>query len=188
VKKAKVTYHFDIIANVERIYMNKVISDLLALRVIVGYLGEAHMYAWWDSNFLSETGLSYLSYNFPRTTLVAGVNGATKAAKMVHDKRIGRAQVRHLFRLGNAVDKLLHEALMQQSQDELRAKIGSKEQAMKSLKALATRTVDAPEGSVQIGKTKDITTSDAVIELAAHYLSGFEQEQMVLPFFGVQQR
>lgn len=188
VKNGKVTYHFDIIANVERIYMDKVINDLLLLRVIVGYLGEAHLYAWWDSNFLSETGLSYLSYNFPRTALVAGVNGASKSAKVIHDKRIGRAQVRHLFRLGNSVDKLIHEGLMQYEKDQLLATISSKDQAIETLKKMATRTVDAPEGPVQIGKVKDIVTKDGITELAAHYLSGFELEQMVLPFFGVQQR
>ena len=56
------------------------IEDLITLRAIVCFLGEKPQFGWWDTNFLSQTGLQFLVINFPRTALAAGCNSVIEAA------------------------------------------------------------------------------------------------------------
>ena len=64
--------------------------NFIKIRALVGYLGEKSQLNWWDTNFLSETGLQFLSINFPRSSFSAGVNSVSTAARRLHDERIGK--------------------------------------------------------------------------------------------------
>lgn len=88
------------------------IDKLLELRILVGYLGEKDQFNWWDTLFLDQTGRRFLQVNFPRSVFAAGVHSVVEAAKQLHDQRIGRGRVFHLFRLPAFSEESLHHELM----------------------------------------------------------------------------
>ena len=88
------------------------IDDLITLRTIVGFLGENPQFCWWDTNFLSQTGLQFLAINFPRSAFSAGCNSVTEAAKRLHDERIGKSGVYHLFRFPTYSEESIHRHLL----------------------------------------------------------------------------
>jgi len=87
------------------------LATLVALRVLVAYLGEKDQFGWWSTSFLSVTGRRFLELNFPRTLLSAGVTAASDAAKDLHDQRIGHAGAFHLFRLPHGLEQDVHRYL-----------------------------------------------------------------------------
>jgi hypothetical protein len=95
---------------------NELIQKYITLRTLIGYLGEKSQYNWWDTNFLSPFGLQYLAINFPRSSFVAGMTSVSEAARRLHDSRIGKGGVYHLFRLPLAVEENLHIGLVEKCQ------------------------------------------------------------------------
>ena len=77
----------------------ELIQRLIQLRALIGFLGERNQFNWWDTQFLGKTSFGYLELNFPRTTFSSALHSVTAAAKKVHDDRIGKGFVYHLFRL-----------------------------------------------------------------------------------------
>jgi hypothetical protein len=156
------------------------------LRALVAYLGEKHAFSWWDTVYLDPTGRRYLELNFPRSAAVAGVAAAGAAAKRLHDSRIGRSRVFHLFRFPYEVEERVHSELLQSDQENLWSKLKDKATAIEALRSLAESTLDAPEGPVQVGTQRHIPTPKGVSELARHYLSAFEQGIVCLPYFSAE--
>ena len=164
--------------------MHKELAEkYIILRAIVGYLGEKSQFNWWDTNFLSPIGLQYLAINFPRSSFVAGVTSVSEAARRLHDSRIGKGGVYHLFRLPLFIEETLHNHLMELDSSGLIPDIKDKEAALSKLKSLIDSTVDASEGPVQIGTEKQIQKTIAIVELAKHYLDAFSNGKQVLPYF-----
>ncbi len=153
------------------------------LRTLVAYLGEKAQLRWWDTGYLGETGRAFLSINFPRSTLAAGVSAAGSAAKRLHDERIGRSRVFHLFRLPFEIETQVQEAILRADQGTLWALIPSREAALSVLGSLAGATLVAPEGPVCVGEERHILTPDGVGESARHYLSAFSRGVVCLPYF-----
>ena len=159
------------------------IAAYAELRFVVGFLGERGQHGWWDTSFLNDTGLKFLEINFPRSVMSAGCTSVTEAAKRIHDARIGKSGVFHLFRFPASIEQTVHEAVMQVDGDSMRAKIGSPEVAMATLAEMVDATVDAPEGPVQVGAETKILTASAVAEVAKHYLDAFSNDKTTVPYF-----
>lgn len=157
-----------------------------ALRLVVAYLGQANQAGWWDCNFLDATGLRFLETTFPRTARLAGLRSTTEAACSVHDKAIGRVGNYHLFRLPPAMEDHLEHVCEQMDWDEAISVINSPEKAMETLKILADCFVKAPEGPVQVGVARKIFTSTSIKEVAAHYLSAFQDGIRCYPYFAAE--
>lgn len=162
---------------------SNILKQFIYLRILVGFLGEKPQYNWWDTNFLSPTGFQFLSINFPRSTLAAGCNSVTEAARRLHDERIGKGAVYHLFRMPATIEETLHKTLITMDAGKLKAALKDKDTAMTQLKAYIKNAVDAPEGPVQVGTTHNLDTEFAVSELAMHYLNAFEQGKKCFPYF-----
>ena len=162
--------------------------DLCRLRQAVAFLGGKGQHGWWDSDFLSETGLQLLSYTFPRHPVLAGFGATCQAAQRFHDERIGQRATYHLFRLPSALEAEMTRISSEDGGRRLGEMERTQAAAMKVLTQLAAQTVDAPEGPVQVGTMRDIGASRGVEELAKHYLSAFQRGQKTLPFFGAQPR
>ena len=162
---------------------NTSLSPLAQLRVLVAHLGEMSRPAWWNSEFTTPAGLDFSRYNFTRSHVSAAVAGATVAARSMHDERIGRKGTRHLFRLDAGLERAIHREILEADQDELAGMIESADVALANLRSLAQQTVDAPDGPVQVGRLGEEERARAVVDLAAHYLSGFESGRVVLPYF-----
>ena len=164
--------------------MHKELAEkYIILQAIVGYLGEKSQFNWWDTNFLSPIGLQYLAINFPRSSFVAGVTSVSEAARRLHDSRIGKGGVYHLFRLPLSIEETLHNHLMGMDSSGLISELKDRETALSKLKTLIDSTIDASEGPVQVGTEKQIQKEFAILELAKHYLDAFSNDKQVLPYF-----
>ena len=158
------------------------IDKLLQLRVLVGYLGEKDQFNWWDTSFLGKTGQKFLEINFPRSAFSAGVHSVTEAAKQLHDRRIGRGRVVHLFRLPATVEEKVHLELLNAAPAEFFAGIETKDNALGILQQLAVSTIDAPEGPVQVGTLKRLLSSFTIEEMAKHYVDAFSAGKQTFPY------
>ena len=161
------------------------IEKYIILRTLVGFLGEKSQFNWWDTNFLSPTGLQFLTINFPRTAVSAGVNSVTEAAKRLHDERIGKGGVYHLFRLPTSMEQNIHNQLLREGQEQVLPFLDSIDTAVAHLKSLVSNSVGAPEGPVQIGTVKNVQTGTAVQELAVHYHDAFRNQKRCFPYFKI---
>jgi hypothetical protein len=153
------------------------------LRTLVAYLGEKQQLGWWDTSYLNPTGRKYLEINFPRSALAAGVAAAGSAAKRLHDARIGRSRVYHLFRLPFQVEQRVHGRFMRADAQLLWDTLQGADKALRELRGLAEATLEAPEGPVQVGTERHILSERGVSELAKHYLSAFTRRRVCLPYF-----
>jgi len=158
-------------------------QDLTTLRALVGFLGESSQNAWWDTNFLSKTGLQFLEISFPRTAVAAGCISVSEAAKRLHDERIGKGGVFHLFRLPSAFEERVHRHLLNVQGDELLAALETGEKALSKLKEFAESDGNTPEGPIHLGNADKILTEHAVSELAMHYHDAFSKGVMTFPYF-----
>ena len=159
------------------------LGSLATLRILVGYLGESDQCDWWRTSFLSPTGRRYLEFNFPRTVLSAGINSVSHAAKELHDRRIGRNGVFHLFRLPHAIEQDLHLLLAGDFKDELDKMIQGRDCAKKALAALAEGEKVESEGPTRISAIGQMTHRPSLRKLAACYLWAFEDGKQTFPYF-----
>jgi hypothetical protein len=156
---------------------------LAILRLSVAFLGECEQFGWWPTSFLSPTGRRYLQFNFPRTHLSAGINSVSQAAKDLHDRRIGRVGVFHLFRLPHSIEQDLHLLLTTDFKDELGHVIEERDRAMKALAELAEGEKIHSEGPTRISGVDQIVHRPSVRKLAACYLWAFESGKQTFPYF-----
>jgi hypothetical protein len=66
------------------------VKQVIALRLLVGYLGERKQSAWWNTEFLSSAGLRFLERDFPRTAVSAALHSVRVAAKCLYDDPLGQ--------------------------------------------------------------------------------------------------
>jgi len=158
-------------------------EKLIFLRALISFLGEKSQFNWWDTNFLSETGLQFLSINFPRSSFSAGVNSVTTAARRLHDERIGKGGVYHLFRLPSSAEENVHNKLLQMDAAEIKKMISHKETALENIETMLSSRDTVPEGPVQVGRLKNIMSNFAVSELAMHYYDAFKSGKQCFPYF-----
>jgi hypothetical protein len=163
--------------------MNNAIHNLIRLRLSVAILGQRSHANWWDCQFLDQAGLESLDYNFPRAPLVAGFTATCLAAKRLHDERIGRTGVIHLFRLESDLELLVQRSATQDRGKLLRELPLDRESQLAELARLAGEEIDSPEGPVQVGHLEQAGTVQGIAEMARHYHAGFRLNLRVFPYF-----
>jgi hypothetical protein len=117
-------------ANLMHPVAQKRIEQYAALRILVGFLGEKDQLDWWDCSFLNATGRKFVAIDYPRSSLAAAANAATEAARRVHDSRIGKGRVFHLFRLPHAMEQKLHRHLLEMDAGQATGWLASKDAAL----------------------------------------------------------
>jgi hypothetical protein len=157
--------------------------EFVKLRLLVGFLGERRQSNWWDCTFLDATGRRFLETTFPRTALLAGLRSTTEAAQLLHDSRIGRVGVFHLFRLPIEKEDVLEAHIQEFPNDDALGWISSGHTALDELRRLDQSHVAAPHGPVQISSENKIFTADSISEMAAHYYSSFAGGFQCFPYF-----
>ena len=157
--------------------------QILKLRLLVGFLGEKRQDNWWDCSFLAPTGQRFLQTTFPRTAVEAAFRSTTQAARSLHDSRIGRVGVFHLFRLPVEKEDILESLVKEIRSFDVPKLIASTETALAELGSLAKTKLAAPTGPVQVGVPKAIFTPTAISEMAAHYHSAFAGGFQCFPYF-----
>lgn len=158
-------------------------EKLLTLRVTVAFLGEKEQFAWWTTRFLGQTGLRFLEFNFPCSAFSAGITATSEAAKNFHDKRIGKGQVFHLFRLPETIEQRLRALSLSLNSRRLLALLVNKEAAMHALFDLSKEPTTAPEGPVCVGTSKLLFSPASISKLAALYADAFSTAKQTLPYF-----
>jgi hypothetical protein len=157
--------------------------QILKLRLLVGFLGEQRQANWWGCGFLSPTGIRFLQTTFPRTAAEAALRSTTEAARLLHDSRIGRTRVFHLFRLPLAKEDILESLVREVGQFDVSKLTAAREAAMAELGSLSKTRLAAPPGPVQVGVAKDIFTPAAISGMAAHYHSALAGDIQCFPYF-----
>lgn len=161
----------------------KKIRELALLRLAIGALGEQPKAGWWKSAFCGKNAAQFLSPVFPRTTLLARLNGVAAAACKVHDEHISVGKKFHLFRLPEDVEQGVHSVL---SNPET---VAAAETLMASvdnvLEYIHEHASDASPaiGPVKVGTTADLTKDSVWRLVAAHYLNAYEHGEQVFPYF-----
>lgn len=159
------------------------IEDLITIRAIVGFLGEKSQFRWWDTNFLSETGLKFLTIAFPRTAFSAGVNSVAEAARRIHDSRIGKGRVYHLFRMPEFVEQGIHKRLPDFDHSDLLPSFKDKDTALEKLQSMTESSLEASEGPVQVGNGRNLLHLSSLKKVAKHYAHAFENGKQTFPYF-----
>lgn len=159
------------------------LATLVALRVLVAYLGEKDQFGWWPTSFLSATGRRFLELNFPRTLLSAGVTAASDAAKDLHDQRIGHAGAFHLFRLPHGLEQDVHRYLGAEAAGGLAGLIGGRDEAVASLGALAVEDAACSPGPLRVGTLLQLGHPASLRKLASCYRDAFAHGHQTFPYF-----
>ncbi len=159
------------------------ISQLLELRLLVGFLGEKKQFAWWQSDFFNKTAPSFLNPVFPRTRFLAQFQGASAAARQCHDESIGVGNVFHLFRLTGDLGQSFQECLRDPSiENEMSEVLSNQDAALDCLKAKYGESDNSNVGPVLIGDISGVISDKVMQSLAETYVAGFLKETHVFPY------
>lgn len=159
------------------------LQHVLKLRLLVAFLGEKGQANWWDCGFLAPTGQRFLQETFPRTALEAGLRSTSQAARSLHDSRIGRVGVFHLFRLPVDREDILEAAIPQLRTIDPTKLLASKEAALAELAAMAKATSTPATGPVRVGAASAVFTPKAFADMATHYHAAFAGGSQCFPYF-----
>ena len=161
-----------------------IIQKYLHLRLLIGYLGEAPHFGWWQTTLLQSTSRPFLDPVFARTSKLAQYHGVREAARRLHDEHVGLGRVFHLFRLPEEVERDLHKRIEEQvGVKSLFDSLATKETALSALAALAEGDrEEAAEGPISVGKAKELLTNKAIKEIARCYRAAFERGLRSYPY------
>lgn len=162
----------------KRVDYDVIVSEIMGLRLCVGYLGEKEQSNWWTSLWLSPHASAFLSPIYGSRAGAARLSGVTEAARRVHDSRIGIGRVFHLFRLPEALERRLHDATTK----SLRLP-NSVEDARTRLASIARNTDKLAEGPIRIGTPVDLLENEWPAVVAGHYHAAFQAGAMTFPYF-----
>jgi len=152
------------------------------MRLSVGLLGERDVAGWWRSGFMSPTAPAFLAPIFGAKVLHAQYQGLIESARRIHDERIGVGRVFHPFRLPEAQEQRVLDALRSDREESIGG-ISSREAAMKHLQDLAGKTVDVKPGPTLIGPLEMLEDPSWVTNVAVIYLAAFNSNIQCYPYF-----
>lgn len=160
------------------------LRTLTCIRVIVGYLGEKDQYGWWNSAFFSRNAAAFISPLFPRTHLLSQTAGATIAATLLHDDRIGVGNVFHLFRLPEDIEQSIHRILQESiATGHVMQLVADSESAFQELKRIGTNQRQSNPGPSHMGDLHALRDSSAWKDVAAAYAHAFASGHQTFPYF-----
>lgn len=158
------------------------LTDLLKIRLLVGYLGEADQFSWWKTSFYASASESFLEPIFSRTSHLAKYHGVAEAARLVHDESLSAGSY-HLFRMPEELEHDLHAALIGHDgraiQDEFTR---SKDAALNALRAIGTASKSSADGPVSLGAIDGVRTANAIAQMAWIYASAFDRGGKAFPY------
>lgn len=165
-------------------------QKVIRARWLIGSLGEDATPNWWQSEASTAVGQRMLARLFPRTSLGAVIQTTSRAAEVMHDARIGRHGVFHLFRLTAADEAAMHELLTgTQAADllgPLAALVDRQERLEALLRLAPTGNATSAIGPQRIGTVEDLHQERALPLICATYAAGFAAAQPVYPYLSPQ--
>ena len=159
------------------------LSELLKLRLIVGYLGEQPRYSWWSTVLFEPASRMFLAPVFPKTALLAQYTGVVEAAGKLHDEHLSGGSF-HLFRQPETIEQDLYQLMKEQGMDaELSQALKSKEEALQLLQSMATQPSAINEGPQCIGRMKDGNFVEYLKLVAGAYFYSFNENIRSYPYW-----
>ena len=156
------------------------LSNLLELRLLVGFLGERAQYSWWPTAFYDKSSHLFLEPAFPKTYRLAQYHGVVEAARRLHDEQLNVGAY-HLFRLPEEVEEDLH-AMVQPGNEASVVALADREAAVAALAKLAGAQSAAAIGPIAVGSAANLSTAKIFQSIAAHYHHGFSKGVRVYPY------
>lgn len=162
---------------------SELIHTICESRLIIGYLGEKHQAAWWDSSFLSSSASAFLMPIYPNSILLAQYCGVCQAASIVHDDLIGIGRHYHLFRLPNTIERTLSNYIQDNNNSiDFKKNITDKECAISRIKKMVTSTTERIDGPVIVGDYSDEKLEELLGKMLSHYVSALEHHYKAFPY------
>jgi hypothetical protein len=162
----------------------KLIHQIIGVRLAVGFLGEHEQAGWWPSMFLGRHAHAFLSPIFGAKTRMAQYHGVTEAACRAHDESIGVGRVFHLFRLPESIEQLMSSAFQEGNvPEEVTRCFDSREAAEGMLASLANGPTAVRPGPIRLGDAGMINTPSGVRLAAANYQAAFNTGIKCYPYF-----
>ncbi|MDC1249725.1 BrxE family protein [Planktomarina sp.] len=165
----------------ELTYGNELIQ-VIKLRIAIGLLGDNDHEGWWPSLWFASNATTYLSPIYGERTDAARYQGLVETARIVHDNRIGIGRASHLFRLPEALEGRLHDAVIKENAISAAGGIPGKADAEALLEEIA-EPIDAKIGPIRVGSAADFEGSAWTKVIAGHYLEAFKNSQQTFPYF-----
>jgi hypothetical protein len=100
----------------------------------------------------------------------------------MHDERVGKGAVAHLFRLPLAQERELAELLRNVVPGSLLQDIEDTDSALDALKTMR-RAVSPATAAVRVGPLQDVMTPDGIGQMAGYYHEAFTSGHDVFPYF-----
>ena len=155
---------------------------IISLRLAVGLLGERENAGWWASSFMSPTSVAFLTPVFGTKVLQSRCQGVLEAAKRVHDERIGVGRAFHPFRLPEAVERRLFDAVQLGGHDWADA-VSSPASARTVLERLTSKASEPKSGPALVGSMDTLDGPGWVADVASLYAAAFGSGVQCFPYF-----
>jgi hypothetical protein len=166
----------------ESLDKDNLISKILIYRTLIGFLGEISQYNWWDTSFFNKTSFSFLEINFPRTALSASIKSVSEAAKRVHDARIGKGRIIHLFRLPISIEQKITTALRNVNGDDLPKYIIDINTASAKLDEISLIESNNQEGPSFVPEATTFLSEQGLKEIVGRYHLAFKNNCKTFPY------
>ncbi len=158
------------------------LPTLLRLRLIIGFLGERHQFAWWPTMFFDPSSRLFLEPVFVKTSRLAQYHGVVEAARRLHDEHLSVGSF-HLFRLPEEVEQDLHSLMLGTGGLDVMTKTPlEKKVALQALTQIAAGTVCQGAGPTIVGQIKDLASPGVAQSIASAYESVFLNEGRCYPY------
>lgn len=165
--------------------VDSVTSDLLKLRLLVGFLGERAQFGWWPTAFFESSSRRFLEPAFTKTTALAQYHGVLEAARQLHDEHLSTGSY-HLFRLPEEMEQDLHAVMHSAVGDQLVANaLRTKEAALGDLQSMAAPNTKRHAGPVSVGSFAKLRSPDVARARAGAYSSAFSHSYKSYPYVAV---
>lgn len=157
--------------------------EIVKLRLAVGLLGEKDHGNWWSSLWATPNATAFLAPIYGARTNTSKYHGLVEAARRVHDNRIGVGRAFHLFRLPEALERRIHDAVVKDNlANSSSVRIETKEGAETVLCEFAGQ-VEASTGPIRLGNVNDLQGRNWLQPLAGQYLGAFRSNQQTFPYY-----
>ncbi len=155
------------------------LSELLAIRISVAYLGEGKQFGWWPTSFFAFTSKTFLDPIFPKTMQLAQYHGVVEAAARQHDEHLSTSSY-HLFRLPEEIEAELCNAV--RTMDAAQFSPNDQSTSLDRLRMLAKTEIDCADGPVAVGNISEIFEPTVINALASAYFAAFSSDTRAYPY------
>ena len=161
---------------------SEIYRKIIALRYLVGFLGERQQCDWWSTSFYEASSTRFLEPVFARTAPLAQYQGAVEAARRFHDENLSVDSF-HIFRLPEEVEQDIHE-IVQIKLVELfdPSWIVDRASALNAIAELTEGSVELIVGPVLVGKIDELHSPAMLDKIGIIYHEALSTNVQVLPY------